>query len=108
LSINAEPELVTSFSQNSVTGTSNRTTRSFPAQHFFMNRKSKACGEHYWHLPPTHTWAGSHCVPQVPQLLPSVSGFEQTPAQLVVPVGQLQLPFTQIELPAQIVRHWPQ
>lgn len=54
------------------------------------------------------TWAGSHCVPQVPQLVGAVSRFAQVPAQFTVPAGQAQPPFWQMRLPAQTWLQNPQ
>ncbi len=61
-----------------------------------------------WHLPATHPCPATHCVPQVPQLAPSVERSEHVPAQLTVPGGQVHAPLVQTRLLPQIWEQSPQ
>jgi len=60
------------------------------------------------HSPRTQVAPSGHTRPQVPQLLRSIAVLVHTPAQLICPEAQPQLPAMQISVAAQARPHAPQ
>lgn len=66
------------------------------------------CPATYRQVPATHPDPDLHCVPHVPQLLPSVCRSEQVPAQSTVPAGHAQEPLLQTRFEPQTSEQRPQ